>query len=151
MIAALYVQPDGCYVGLEGVDPWPEARDARSYDGPHAVIAHPPCERWGRYWFGGPSARVRRELGDDGGCFAAALASVRKWGGVLEHPEGSHAWRRFGISAPHAGQRSKPGAMTAKQEVQVRIEGPILVRRTGASSVHGIAVVIGPCSKWLPA
>lgn len=100
MIAALYVQADGCYMGLDGVDPWPEARDARSYDGPHAVVAHPPCERWGRYWFGGPSARVRRELGDDGGCFAAALASVRKWGGVLEHPEGSHAWRAHGLAAP---------------------------------------------------
>lgn len=103
MIAALYVQADGCYVGLDGVDPWPEERDARSYDGPHAVVAHPPCERWGRYWSGGPSAIVRRELGDDGGCFASALASVRKWGGVLEHPEGSHAWRRFGINAPPQG------------------------------------------------
>jgi hypothetical protein len=88
MIAALYVQADGCYVGLEGVDPWPEARDARSYDGPHAVVAHPPCQRWGRYWFGGPSAKVRRVLGDDGGCFAAALASVRKWGGRAGAPRG---------------------------------------------------------------
>jgi hypothetical protein len=39
-------------------------------------------------------------LGDDGGCFAAALASVRMWGGVLEHPEASHAWRAFDLPAP---------------------------------------------------
>ncbi len=39
-------------------------------------------------------------LGDDDGCFEAALNSVRLYGGVLEHPEASHAWRRFGINAP---------------------------------------------------
>jgi hypothetical protein len=91
---------DGPYFGLEGVDPWDAARDARDYDGPHPVVAHPPCERWGRYWSGGPSARVRRLKGDDGGCFAAALAAVRRFGGVLEHPEASHAWDHFGIIRP---------------------------------------------------
>lgn len=100
MIAALYVQRDGCYYGLPDVDPWDEERDARLYDGPHPVVAHPPCERWGRYWNGGPSARVPRKLGDDGGCFAAALTAVRQWGGVLEHPEASHAWRMFGLPIP---------------------------------------------------
>ena len=100
MIAALYVQTDGVYYGLEGVDPWDEARDARLYAGPYPVVAHPPCARWGRYWGGGPSAKVKRKLGDDGGCFAAALEAVRKWGGVLEHPEASHAWRVFGIPTP---------------------------------------------------
>lgn len=100
MIAALFVATGGCYFGLPDVDPWDVHRDARSYDGPHAVVAHPPCERWGRYWHGGPSVRVRKMKGDDGGCFASALASVLKWGGVLEHPEASHAWRHFGISAP---------------------------------------------------
>lgn len=100
MIAALYVQTGGSYYGLDGIDPWDETRDARKYAGPWPVVAHPPCQRWGRYWSGGPSAKVRRELGDDGGCFAAALASVRQWGGVLEHPEASHAWRRFGLTPP---------------------------------------------------
>jgi hypothetical protein len=100
MIAALYVQKNGVYYGLPGVDPWDEERDARLYSGPWPVVAHPPCERWGRYWSGGPSARVRRKKGDDGGCFAAALESVRRWGGVLEHPEASHAWKTFGLNAP---------------------------------------------------
>ena len=100
MIAALYVQRGGVYFDLDGVDPWDEARDARKYTGPHRVIAHPPCERWGRYWSGGPSVKVRRELGDDEGCFRAALKSVRKWGGVLEHPEASHAWAAHGIRKP---------------------------------------------------
>lgn len=99
-VAALYVEPEGIYAGCSGVECWDEARDARLYAGPHPVVAHPPCERWGRYWGGGPSARVRRKLGDDGGCFASALAAVRRWGGVLEHPEGSHAWRRFELNTP---------------------------------------------------
>ena len=81
MIAALFVETGGAYFGLEGVDPWDVTRDARLYQGPHAVVAHPPCERWGRYWSGGPSARERRILGDDNGCFTAAIRAVRKWGG----------------------------------------------------------------------
>ena len=52
-IAALYVDPKGCYSGLEGVEVWDETRDARGYDGPWPVVAHPPCERWGRYSGGG--------------------------------------------------------------------------------------------------
>lgn len=100
MIAALYVATDGPYFGIDHVDPWDETRDARLYDGPHPVVAHPPCERWGRYWSGGPSAKTRRKLGDDGGCFEAAIASVRCWGGVLEHPEATHAWASHGLPKP---------------------------------------------------
>lgn len=108
MIAALFVQTDGCYFGLDGVDPWDKPRDGRLYAGPHPVIAHPPCERWGRYWSGGPSASKRKMLGDDQGCFLSALESVRKWGGVLEHPEASHAFRIFGLGSPsHRGGWTK--------------------------------------------
>lgn len=99
-IAALYVETGGCYFGLADVDPWNQQRDARLYSGPHPVVAHPPCERWGRYWSGGPSARVRRIKGDDNGCFASALNRVRCYGGVLEHPEASHAWGAHGINKP---------------------------------------------------
>ncbi len=100
MIAALFVEAKGVYAGLPGVEPWDKQRDARTYPGAHRVVAHPPCERWGRYWGGAPSTWPRLKLGDDGGCFASALASVRRWGGVLEHPEGSHAWRAFNLNVP---------------------------------------------------
>lgn len=99
-VAALYVQSDGCYAGLPDVDAWGIERDARTYAGPHPVVAHPPCQRWGRYWHGGPAAPNTRALGDDDGCFAAALASVRRWGGVLEHPKDSHAWTHFHLARP---------------------------------------------------
>lgn len=102
-IAALFVAPGGCYFGLDDIDPWDEARDARRYVGPWPVIAHPPCARWGKYWGGSPTTWPRLVKGDDAGCFASALASVRRWGGVLEHPEGSAAWAAHGLSAPPRG------------------------------------------------
>lgn len=104
MIAALYVETNGCYYGLPDVDPWDEVRDARLYAGPHPIVAHPLCQRWGRLWAGQPlwikRTGERKVKGDDGGCFAAALASARRWGGVIEHPWGSHAWPYFGLNVP---------------------------------------------------
>ena len=101
MIAALFVDGAGIYAHRADVDAWDEARDARKYAGPWAVVAHPPCERWGRYAAGGPNPRARRRIvGDDGGCFAAAISAVRLFGGVLEHPEASHAWAHFGLARP---------------------------------------------------
>jgi hypothetical protein len=103
-VAVLFVQDGGAYFGLPGVDPWPEARDARRYAGPWPVVAHPPCQRWGKLWAGQPlwikRTGERKKKGDDGGCFAAALDAVRRYGGVLEHPWGSHAWPHFGLNVP---------------------------------------------------
>lgn len=102
IVAALYVEKGGVYFGLPGVDPWDEERDARKYAGPHPVVAHPPCERWGRSADGGSGFRgaVRPVAGDDNGCFAAALAALIDYGGVLEHPEGSKAWAANGLGVP---------------------------------------------------
>lgn len=99
-VAALFVERDGVYAGRDDVEVWDVERDARTYEGPHPVVAHPPCERWGRYHHGGPSARVRRHKGHDYGCFYSALWAVRTFGGVLEHPEASAAWAWFGLTAP---------------------------------------------------
>lgn len=100
-VAALYVQTNGIYYGLPDVDPWDEKRDARLYDGPWPVVAHPPCGSWSKL---APvnEARWGKAIGDDGGCFKAAVAQVRKFGGVLEHPAGSRAWSKFGLLAPNA-------------------------------------------------
>jgi hypothetical protein len=102
LIAALFVQADGIYAGVPGIDLWPEERDARRYDGPLPIVAHPPCQRWGRYWHGSPRKPHQFRKGDDGGCFASALAAVRRWGGVLEHPAYSHAWLAHGLPWPPA-------------------------------------------------
>lgn len=104
MIAALYVETNGAYFGLPGIDAWDEARDARKYSGPHPVVAHPPCQRWGKMWFGQPLhvklTGERKIKGDDGGCFKSALDAARTHGGVIEHPWGSHAWPHFDINVP---------------------------------------------------
>lgn len=99
-VAALFVDPNGVYSGLPHVDVWGEDRDARRYTGPYPVVAHPPCQRWGRFADGSPNNPGRHVPGDDGGCFAAALRSIRLYGGVLEHPADSRAWRAFGIASP---------------------------------------------------
>ena len=99
MIAALYVDPRGAYSGLPGVDLWDEARDARKYNGPHPVVAHPPCSRWCRL-AGLVEARWGHKRGEDDGCFEAALEAVRRWGGVLEHPAYSDAWAAHGLNRP---------------------------------------------------
>jgi hypothetical protein len=105
IVSCLFVETDGVYFDVANVDPWNEARDARNYDGPNPIVAHPPCQRWGRFWHGSTRKPHQFKLGDDGGCFEAALAAVRKWGGVLEHPCDSRAWKVYGLTPPkrHAG------------------------------------------------
>lgn len=110
-IAALFVATGGGYFGVPGVDPWDVTRDARMYPGPNPVVAHPPCQLWVNLAalnfkrYGGEHNRP----GNDGGCFASALASVRRWGGVLEHPAFSNAYAAHGLPKPW-GNGWKSGA-----------------------------------------
>lgn len=121
MIAALFVETNGVYYCLPEVDTWDEVRDARNYAGPWPVVAHPPCARWSRL-AGFVEYRFGYKRGDDGGCFAAALAAVREYGGVMEHPAYSDAWSTFGLPSPPAGggwQRGMCGGWSCHVE-QIR-------------------------------
>lgn len=100
-VAALFVSRRGPYWGRDDVDAWDEERDARQYLGPYPVVAHPPCARWCRL-ARLVESRYGLAVGDDEGCFASALASIRTWGGVLEHPAWSIAWAHHGLIAPFA-------------------------------------------------
>lgn len=99
-VAALFVAAKGPYANDPTVDAWTKERDARTYAGNLPIVGHSPCERWGAFAKGGPTAKRPFEVGDDGGCFAFALATVRRVGGVLEHPRGSKAWAAFGLPVP---------------------------------------------------
>lgn len=99
LIAILFADRDGVYSAFP-VDIWDKARDARRFSGHAPVVAHPPCESWGKLY----AMKKGRRLGDDNGCFASALATVERVGGVLEHPEGSFAWPKFGLLPPEQGK-----------------------------------------------
>jgi len=130
VIAALYVETGGVYYGLDNVEPWDEKSDARLYDGPHPVVAHPPCARWCQL---APvnQARWGTRIGDDGGTFYAALKAVRKWGGVLEHPAYTLAWKQYGLPRPRRGQWMRslddPGWVT---EISQSAYGHLARKRT---------------------
>lgn len=147
MIAALYVETDGAYFRLDGIDPWDEARDARKYAGPWPVVAHPPCQRWGAMaavnyarW-GGEHNRP----GNDGGCFASALASVRQFGGVLEHPAKSRAWDAYGLTKPNliGWQRCSDGGWVC--EVW---QSAYCHRANKATWLYAFGVGLPPALKW---
>lgn len=88
-VAALYTLAlSSPYRGMSYVDPWPIKRDAKTYDGPLPVVAHPPCGPWSRAW----SHAVRDRPEQDPRCAPRAVEQVRKWGGILEHPALSRLW-----------------------------------------------------------
>jgi len=150
VIAALFVETDGVYFGFDDIDPWDVTRDARLYGELWPVVAHPPCDRWGRYWSGGPSAKVKRELGDDDGCFASALANVRRCGGVLEHPEASHAFRIYNLGIPRDGswQRADDCDGCITQVEQGHYGHP--ARKKTWLYVSGVPAARLPALKWGP-
>jgi hypothetical protein len=76
------------------VDCWDEARDARNYNGPWPVVAHPPCGPWGVL-----SGRSK-EGAEVKSLAPIALSQVREFGGVLEHPIHSRLWREFRLPEP---------------------------------------------------
>jgi hypothetical protein len=117
-VAALYVAPTGPYPRMAGVECYDATRDARLYDGPHPVVAHPPCGPWGKL----------RQLytGDQHDCAPRALEQVRAYGGVLEHPADSQLWRRCELPRPGRGDRY--GGRTLEVE-QVRF-GHVARKRT---------------------
>ncbi len=102
MIAALFVEKGGAYYDLPGVDPWDIERDARKYAGPWPVVAHPPCSRWHQL-SAVNNKRWGYRINEDEWCFAAALAAVRRWGGVLEHPAETRAFSFHRIPEPERG------------------------------------------------
>ena len=147
-VAALYIDPRGPYRDMDrvhsydGVNIWVdghahtnEARDhgdARKYDGPWSIVAHPPCRHWGRLRHlakvvcRNPYCKMEMRAGEvaedgscpfcesigetidwgDRDCAPRAVEQVRKYGGLLEHPAGSKLWDACGLPKPFGSTRA---------------------------------------------
>lgn len=96
MTAILFARKDSVYKLLEGCDVWDRARDARMWPGGSSCVAHPPCRGWGRL------RRFSNATSEELDLALFAVAMVRKWGGVLEHPANSALWAYAGLPVPGA-------------------------------------------------
>jgi|ERR1700751_227860 len=89
-VAVLWVQKRSVYLLIDGTDTWDVDRDARRYEGPYPIIAHPPCGPWGTmaHW-------NKHHSKEDG---LIALELVHRYGGVVEHPWRSKLFRESGLT-----------------------------------------------------
>ncbi len=103
-VAVLFARADSVYKTLPDVEVYDMDRDARTYDGPWPVVAHPPCRTWGTlsHLFEHPAGE--RDLAP------WAVAQVRRFGGVLEHPSKSRLWPELGL--PAIGKQDSYGGWT---------------------------------------
>jgi hypothetical protein len=77
---------------MDVVDAWDISRDARKYDGPYPIVAHPPC---------GPWSRLRHLCKhQDPELAIIAVDQLRTYGGVLEHPAQSKLWDACRLPRP---------------------------------------------------
>lgn len=82
-IPILFTQVNSNYLSYPFADCYDEKRDALTFSGHQAVIAHPPCRLWSRLRQFSTAPIQEKELA------IWAINLVRKNGGILEHPAGS--------------------------------------------------------------
>lgn len=116
MVAALYVDTRrGPYPGLLGENNcWGLERDAKSYRGPDAVVAHPPCGPWGRM--------AQWCTLQDPECGPIAVRQVRRFGGVLEHPIATRLREHCFLPTPWSLAGGRPLPMFAAREWALNVE-----------------------------
>lgn len=92
----LFCRADSVYKRL-GCDVYDFDRDALTWRGGVPVIAHPPCRSWGKLaYFSNPRPGEREAA-------VWAVDQVRRFGGVLEHPERSTLWEACSMPLPGQG------------------------------------------------
>ena len=105
MVAILFVRLHFSYYrNISDVEIYDISRDARTYNGPHPVVAHPPCRAWGRLRHMAVHQPGEKDLA------RRAVFLVRQFGGVLEHPAGSMLWHEEVLPLP--GQQDAFGGWT---------------------------------------
>jgi hypothetical protein len=102
-VAVLFARSDSVYKTLPDCDVWDIDRDARKWPGGAPVVAHPPCRAWGRL------RHFAKPRPDEKDLAVAAVANVRAFGGVLEHPACSSLWSHCSLPRPGAGKDEHGG------------------------------------------
>lgn len=103
-VAVLFARQDSIYKQLPDTDVWDIDRDARNWSGGSSVVAHPPCRAWASLRHCAKPRAGEKDLA------ILAIQHVRRWGGVLEHPQLSTLWKVAGL--PEPGQRDEFGGWT---------------------------------------
>ena len=103
-VAVLFARADSIYKTIPGCDVYDIERDARTWPGGCPVVAHPPCRAWGRL------SHMANPRPDEKDLARWAVAQIRRWGGVLEHPNTSRLWSDQGL--PEPGQVDSFGGWT---------------------------------------
>lgn len=95
-VPVLYARRNSVYKSLPGADVFDENRDAFTFEGSSAVVAHPPCRLWGRLRTFSKADNFEKY------CALHAVIAVQQNGGILEHPSFSTLWRAAALPAPGA-------------------------------------------------
>lgn len=103
-VAVLFARSDSNYKQDPRCDVFDIERDARTYRATWPVVAHPPCRAWGRL------RAFARPRPDEMDLARFAVATVRRCGGVLEHPASSTLWPDQQLPPP--GRRDAWGGWT---------------------------------------
>lgn len=103
-VAVLFARPDSIYKTLPGCDVWDAVRNALNWPGGCSVVTHPPCGPWGCLRNKCNATLEEKSLGP------WAVEQVRRWGGVLEHPERSTLWQHCNL--PMNGDTDAWGGFT---------------------------------------
>lgn len=84
---------------------WDKKRNALLWPGGRPVVAHPPCRAWGRLAHFAKPEEGEKDLA------MWAVEQVRRWGGVLEHPQSSRLWKAKELPRP-GGVRDEWGGFS---------------------------------------
>ncbi|QTR51624.1 hypothetical protein [Candidatus Thiothrix anitrata] len=95
LVTVLFARPDSVYKNSQQpVDVWDAERNALNWQGGTPVVAHPPCRAWSQLRYFAKPVAGEKELA------LWAVAQVRQYGGVLEHPARSQLWPVAGLPKP---------------------------------------------------
>lgn len=93
-VAILFAMKNSIYNSIPGCDVYDLTRDALTFRGGMPVVAHPPCRSWASL------RHCAKPIPGERALAFFAIRSVRRNGGVLEHPQRSTLWKIAGLPEP---------------------------------------------------